>query len=253
MRRLLPFLRHVALITVLAVALMAIVRPAGAGEVWTIASDQNFPPYNFTLKGKRTGVDTQIVEAVLRKLNVSAIHRPMSWVEVVQAIDDNKVDLAFQFLGTKERFEKYRLVGPFRTGQTVLLGRKGRSFDVKDIADLRGLRVGTIRGFTYTPLFDNDAEIQKLEGANATTNIRRLFYGRTDIIIGDRESLLYSADEDGKLDRVQMLTMKVGDFPRYIAFPKQRTEKAERFEKALEELIADGTINRIMKVWLGEK
>jgi polar amino acid transport system substrate-binding protein len=146
-------------------------------------------------------------------------------------------------------FEKYRLVGPLRTGQTILMGQKGRSFDVKDIADLRGLRVGTIRGFTYTPAFDSDTEIRKLEGANATTNIRRLFYRRTDVVIGDRESLLYSADEDGKLDRVQMLTMKVGDFPHYIAFPKQRSDKAERFERALQDLIADGTI----KTWIAEK
>jgi len=223
---------------------------ASATELWTVASDQNFPPYNFTLKGKRTGVDTQIIEAVLKRIGVSPIHRPMSWDEVVQAIDTNQVDLAFQFIASPERKEKYRLVGPFRTGETVLVTTKGRSFDIKDIADLRSYRVGTIRGFTYEPSFDRDAEIRKLAGANATTNIRRLLNGRVDILIGDRQSLLYSADEDGKLDSVAVLDMKIGYFPRYVAFPRQRAEKAERFEKAMNELIADGTVDRIIKSWL---
>ncbi|WP_207478707.1 substrate-binding periplasmic protein [Arenibaculum pallidiluteum] len=225
---------------------------ASATELWTVASDQNFPPYNFTLKGKRTGVDTQIIEAVLKRIGVSPIHRPMSWSEVVEAVDTNQVDLAFQFIASPERMERYRMVGPFRTGETVLLTTSNRNFDIKDIADLRGYRVGTIRGFTYAPSFDNDAEIAKLAGANATTNIRRLINGRVDILIGDRQSLLYSADEDGKLERVKIVGMKVGDFPRYVAFPKQRAAKAERFEKAMNELIADGTVDRIIRSWLSE-
>ncbi|MBY6263692.1 amino acid ABC transporter substrate-binding protein [Azospirillum sp. 412522] len=222
--------------------------PARA-ENWFVASEDFFPPYNFTLRGKRTGMDTEIVEAMLKEVGAYPIHRPMTWPEVVRAHDENEVDVAFQFFTSPRRLERGHLIGPYRVGATVLMVRNNSEIDYKSVEDLRGLRIGVVEGFEYTPEFDKSELFERIGSSSNVVSFRRLLLGRVDAIAGDLQVLKYLAENEGKTASVRILPKPLAMVPRYISVPKPRTEKAERLRAAYEKLKKDGTIDAIIHNW----
>jgi polar amino acid transport system substrate-binding protein len=111
-------------------ATMLSVSPA-FGETWTVVSEESFPPYNFVEEGRKTGIDTEIVNAVLKEIGVTSAHQGVPWNRVIAMLDQNQTDLAFQFVGTPERFEHYTLIGPHRVGHTVFATPTGSTLDYK--------------------------------------------------------------------------------------------------------------------------
>lgn len=242
-------MRLIHRLAALAVLLCASFGPAAAAETWTVASEDNFPPYNFSQDGKRTGMDTEIVEAVLTRLGITPDHKAMPWNRVVNDLDHDQVDLAFQFVGKPERFEKYHMIGPHRSGLTVFAVRADSALTFDTLDDLKGQRIGVVNGFSYTPEFDQADFLKKEAVSDNAQNLRKLAAGRLDAIIGDLHTLSYLAKGE-KLDgKLKFLPKALSEVPRYIAFPKPRGDKADRFAKALADLQADGTIAGIVKRW----
>jgi len=234
--------------TLLVAALIFSTAPARA-ENWLVASEDFFPPYNFTLRGKRTGMDTEIVEAMLKEIGVYPVHRPMTWPEVVRAHDENEVDVAFQFFTSPRRLERGHLIGPYRVGATVLMVRSNSDIVYTGIEDLRGLRVGVVEGFEYTPEFDKSEVFEKIPSSSSVVSFRRLLLGRVDAIAGDLQVLKYLADSEGRTASVKILPKPLAMVPRYISVPKARADKAERLRAAYEKLKRDGTIDTIIRNW----
>lgn len=229
-------------------ALLLASAPARA-ENWTVASEDYFPPYNFTERGKRTGMDTEIVDAMLKDIGVYPVHRPMAWPEVVRAHDENEVDVAFQFFTSPRRLERGHLIGPYRVGATVLMVRSTSEITYTRIDDLQGLRIGVVEGFEYTPEFDKSSLFEKVRSSSNVVSFRRLLLGRVDAIAGDLQVLKYLAESEGRASSVKILPKPLAMVPRYMSVPKLRAEKAERLQAAYEKLKRDGTIDAIVRAW----
>jgi len=223
--------------------------PATSTEIWTVASESFFPPYNYTFKGRRVGVDTEIVEAMLKVINVTPVHQAQGWNEVVRALDGNKVDVAFQFLGTGKRDQTTFLIGPYRTGVSVLMVRRNSKLEYETPADLVGKRIGIVEGYDYGPEFENTAGIRKLYSSNNTINFRRLLIGRVDAIVGDKQVLLFNAEYYGQSEKIRVLSKPILSADRFVAMPKARPEKAARLKTAFERIKADGTLAEILTRW----
>lgn len=228
------------------------VTAASCAEYWTIASEDHFPPYNYSFNGNRTGIDTEIVNAMLKELEITPVHRALAWTEVVQAMDGNSVDVGFQFIASPARFEQYNMIGPFRTGTTVFMVRKDSEITFDRLEDLTPYRIGVVDGFSYAPDFDAATYLEKVPSSSNVVNFRRLILGRVDVIVGDLHVLNYMARQDGRLKDVRVLPKPVGLVPRYIALPKARKEKAERLQAAFVKLRDNGTIARIVDSWLAQ-
>lgn len=232
---------------ILVLALLLLSSPAAA-EPWRIVCDENFPPYNFVEQGRVAGLDAEIIEALVRRAGGTPQIEPQPWVRVQDMLERGEVDAAFQFVGRADRFEKYIMVGPFRTGQTVFAARPGHGIRWRDLADLRNYRIGTIRGYTYGTAFDNDATLTKEAAAGDYSQlVRMLAAQRFDLVIGDRETLSYFARRNTL--RLDMLSPPLAEVPRYIAVPRTRADRAERLTGALASLRRDGTLMAILKRW----
>ncbi|MBP2227814.1 polar amino acid transport system substrate-binding protein [Azospirillum agricola] len=240
-----------ALLLALFAAAALAAAPARA-EYWTIASEDHFPPYNYSFNGKRTGIDTEIVAALVKELGITPVYRPLSWSEVVRSMDENTADVGFQFIASPARFAQYNMIGPFRTGTTVFMVRKDSSITFDRLEDLTPYRIGVVDGFSYAPDFDAATYLEKVASSSNVVNFRRLMLGRVDVIVGDLHVLNFMAKQDGRLRDVRVLSKPLGLIPRYIALPKARKEKAEKLQAAFVKLRDDGTIARIVDSWLAE-
>ena len=218
-------------------------------ETWVVHSEPEFPPYNFPVDGKHGGMDTEIIERVLAELGVEADHKLVPWARVVASVDENTTDLAYQFAPRPERFEMYHMVGPHRAGQTIFLMNKDKVISYETLEDLKDYKIGTVIGYAYTPEFDEAAFLQKEPVKDNETNIKKLAAGRLDLVIGDRATLAHIAKSEGVYEQLQFSDKVLKEVPRYIAFPKAKGEKAEKFAAKLEELKASGEIQKIIDKW----
>lgn len=218
-------------------------------ETWVIHTEKDFPPYNFTDQGNFTGLDTEIVELVLSELSIEADYKFASWGDVVKSVDENSTHLAFQFAPKPERFEKYNMVGPHRVGKTVLAIPADSNVSFSNINDLAGKKVATVTGYSYTKEFDANDKIQKVQSADNLDSLKKLANKEVEFMIGDLNTIMHLAKTNGISAQIKVLPNVLQEVPRYIAFPKAKQVDAERFEKKLKELIANGKIEAIIKKW----
>lgn len=218
---------------------------------WIIACETDFPPYNFIdNQGNKTGLDTELISAVLKHLNVNFEIKTFPWKRVVYSLDNNYVDCAFQFVGKPERFEKYWMIGPLRSGITLFAVKKDSSIrDYTSLQDLTPYAIGYALGYSYTPEFDSALFLKKEELRNNTLLVNALVHNRVDLMIGDLNTLSYTAKNNGQYSEIRFLPTILKEVPRYIAFPRERKEQAELFAQGLESIKENGTYARIMKAW----
>lgn len=237
-------------LAVLAVLTLLPVPGRAAAEVWRVLSDERFPPYAYSDNGIASGVDAEIVNAVLHRIGVTPAHEPQPWNRVLRRLETGDFDMAYQFVATEERRQKYLLVGPFRTGRTVLMTRRDRGIVFRGLDDLNGLTVVTVQGYAYTRDFDAATGFLKLPVAEVRLGVRMLAAGRVDAMIGDIWSLAHAAEEEGLTALLQVLPNSLNEVGRHVMFPKGAEDKAARFAEGLRQITADGTLQRIIDRWL---
>ncbi|HVL76520.1 MAG TPA: transporter substrate-binding domain-containing protein [Noviherbaspirillum sp.] len=223
---------------------------AGA-RPWIIAADASFPPYAYLdpANGRPSGLDTEIVSAALDAVGQPHEIRLFPWERAKKMLESGQVDAAYQFVGTPERRSQYRLAGPIRNGVTVFMARKDGPADYRTLADLQPYLLGTVHGFAYTEEFDR-APLRKDGGAvNVEQLLRKLLAGRVDVIVGDRSQLLFLARRMGVAGEVKIIGRPLAEVPRFVGFPKGGEQQAVRFEKGLEIIRQNGTLNRITARW----
>lgn len=231
-------------------ALLALASPLSRAETWSIACDDNFAPYNFFEGKTLTGIDIDLVTALVRKAGAEPRFEPLSWNRVREKLDQGQVDAAFQFIGLPERFEKYHMIGPYRTGRTVFVARHDTPASFERYDDLQRHIIGVVKGFHYGVPFDADTALRKDSTAGDNRQLlRMLSAGRVTLAIGDQRTLTHVMRQEKLQHQLTILPRAFNEIERYIAVPRNRPQVAARLELALAALQADGTLNAILQKW----
>ncbi|HLN24155.1 MAG TPA: transporter substrate-binding domain-containing protein [Patescibacteria group bacterium] len=230
------------------VASLGLVPCAAWSETWTVVCEDQYPPYNFIKDGVKTGLDTEVVHAVLAQIGAEEDLQVFPWSRALNMLENGAADMLYQIVATPERREKFILVGPLRSGRTVLVARADSTIAYQSLDDLKPYNIGMVRAFKYTAEFD-DAPLSKVLSNDNPTLIRMLIAKRLDLVVGDYNTLSYVARAEGVYDQIKVLPQPLGEVPRYVAFPKDRRDKAERFQQGLDVLRANGTLDKILMRW----
>ena len=75
--------------------------------------------------------------------------------------------------------------------KTVFLGLKGTPLKIARTDDLEKIEVGVVRGYAYTPEFDNNTRIKKIVCNNEQEMVNMIDAGRIPVIIGEETVLRY--------------------------------------------------------------
>ncbi|QDQ28524.1 amino acid ABC transporter substrate-binding protein [Chitinimonas arctica] len=246
-------MRRLAIFAALVGSLLATL-PAAA-EVWRIASEEGYPPYNYTdpSNGRPTGLDVELVTTILNDAKVEYELKMVPWERLKRLLDAGQVDLAFQFLDTPERRARYLLVGPFREGKLVFACRKGCRIPFKQLADLKPYRIATVFGYAYGSEFEQAGLTVDNTATRSDMLPAMLAVGRVDLIVGDQLLLQALALQQGLQNKIEFLDTPLSIQPRYVGFRQGGEAMAERFAKSLAKLRADGTLEQIIQRWSNRK
>jgi cystine transport system substrate-binding protein len=241
-------LRRTLLVGSLGLALSAgLIGQAVAGEqlqqikdkgVLNVGLEGTYPPFSYVDEnGKLSGFEVELSEALATK-----------WDGILAALESKRLDLVVnQVTISDERKKKYDFSEPYTVSgiQALVLKSKESALNIKTAADLSGKKVGVGLGTNYEQWVRANvpgADVRTYD--DDPTKFADLNNGRTDAILIDRLAALEYAKKAPK-------TVAAGEaFSRQesgIALRKGEPELLTAVNKALDELRADGTLEKLSK------
>lgn len=236
----------------LLLCLLLATHSAVLAEEWRVVGDEQFAPYSYvTAEDDRPrGLDVELVAAVLHEAKIPYTLRLYPFERVKRMLNRGDAEMAFQFAGTPERMQQYELAGPLRTGSTIFMTTgKTAIHDWNELDDLSPYVIGQVRGYVYQSAFDQADLARDTSAHNPRQLVSMLLAGRIDIIVGDRVQLLYFVREQRAEKTVRILPKVLVEMPRYVAFAKGDSARAEQFSTALERLRQAGALDVIYQRW----
>ena len=228
--------------------------PTAVEGVLTMATNAAFPPYEYIEGGAIVGIDAEIAGAIAEKLGLEVQIEDMEFDAIIEAVKSGKADIGLAGMTvTPDRAEEVNFTASYATGvQVVIVTEDSAITSVDDLfAEGASTVIGVQRNTTgdlYTTWDLEDAGLATIDryskGAEA---VQALKTGKVDCVVIDNEpAKAFVSEVEGLkiLDTEYILEEYAG------AMNKDNTELFEAVNKALEELIADGTVQAIIDKYI---
>lgn len=237
--------------------LIGAVAPAFASGAVKIVTEE-FPPYNFTERGKLTGFSTEVVEAVLKELKISGEFQSLPWARAYETARDTEDVLIYSIGRTKERERLFKWVGVVAPTSYYLFSLSGKNVKLSRLGDAKKYQVGTVNEdvgeqFLVSKGFVKGQNLQS--SVKYEFNYEKLKAGRVDLWIMP-ELVAYFLSRQAGDDPAKVLVpaypvTELGGDGYYIAFGAKTPDAlVARFRRGLEAVKKNGTYDALKKKWL---
>lgn len=224
-----------------------------------IGLDDTFVPMGFKDEnGELVGFDVELAKAVCKKLGKEYKFQAIDWSMKETELNSGNIDLIWNgYSISDERKEKVEFSKPYLDNKQIIVTLADSSINKK--ADLEGKKVGAQNQSTAVDAVKADKSniIEKFDGGDLVTfennndALMDLEAGRLDAIVVDEILARYYIEARGS-EKYKILDENFGDEQYGVGIRKGDKEFADAFNKALDEVIADGTAGEISKKWFGE-
>ena len=219
-----------------------------------MATNAQFPPYEFYDNDQIIGIDVEIASAIADKLGMELVITDMEFDSIIESVKSGKADIGMAGLTvTEERKEEVDFTVSYATGVQVIIVAEGSAItSVNDLfAEGANHAIGVQRNTTGDLYATWDIEDEGLgsvdrysKGADA---VQALKTGKVDCVIIDNEPAKnFVANVEGLT--ILDTEYAVEDYAAIVA--KDNGELFEKVNKALQELIDDGTVANIIAKYI---
>ncbi|MBE7055660.1 MAG: transporter substrate-binding domain-containing protein [Ruminococcaceae bacterium] len=222
-------------------------------KVLTMATNAEFPPYEFYEGDKVVGIDAEIAAVIAEKLGMELEIVDTAFDSIIPAIVAGKYDMGMAGMTvTEERLEEVNFSDSYATGVQVVIVKEGSEITtVDDLTGDKKYTIGVQTGTTGDLYSTWDIEDEGLgtvsrfnKGADA---VEALKIGKVDCVIIDNEpAKAFVAESEG----LKILDTAYAEEQYAVAVSKENPELLENINKALAELTADGTLQKIVDKYI---
>jgi len=232
---------------------LAVALPAAqaADKELIVATDTAFVPFEFKQDGKYTGFDIQLWEAIAQQAGLKYRLQPMDFNGIIPGLQTRNLDVALAGITIREdRAKVIDFSDPYyESGLAILVANDS---PIKTAADLEDKTVAVKIGTATVDYLKANVPSAKLKlFPNIDNAFLELATGRVDAVVHDTPNVQYYAKTAGQGKVKVVGSLKSGDFYG-IAFPKG-SELVPVVNKALAELQANGTYDKLYETWFGKK
>jgi len=216
-------------------------------------------PTAYMEDGKPSGILVDVVTEAFRRTGYQFEIQLMPWARCLAEIRNGHVDGIFSVFQLPERsgFLTYTSIPIINQALVFFVPADSDLKFGGDLAQLQGLRIGTIRGTSYGAKLDGVLNAGVWSTVVKTNNVDSLVgmlaLKRLDLAVGYRHVVLEAARKKGYLGKIKELSPSIDVIPSYLAFSKQRdySEVAASFDKALTSMKNDQSFKAIYEKYLG--
>jgi ABC-type amino acid transport substrate-binding protein len=215
-----------------------------------VATEPSNPPFSFEQKGKLTGFDIELMDAIAEKIGYRVSYRPVALENMFEAVAKNYVEVAIDSLSvTEERKKLVNFTAPYiEDGGLSILAGKGRTLAAP--RDLAGLTVGVEKGSTGEALASSVSGAKVRSFVSTVDMSREFSMGMLDSIVLDR-LILENLVSRGLLPfDVVMNPLNKEEYA--IAYNKNNKALGDQMNRALETMKKNGELRALRDKWFGQ-
>lgn len=213
------------------------------------ATEGAYPPFNYFQGSKLTGFEVELGEAIAKKMGVAIEWKALSFDALLAGLRQDRWDMVIASFGiTPERAKAVSFTDPHYCSGGVIVSKNAA---ITSPDALAGKTVAVQTGSTYMENVKKLPGLKEVKNFPQDTDARSaLVNGRVDAWVSDR--FVVKAAIDGN----PSLGLKTGGYlfveKIATAVKKGNTPLAEAINKALAELMADGTYKAISEKYMKE-
>lgn len=216
-----------------------------------VGVDDAFPPMTYREEGSNDliGFDVDMGEEIAKRIGVELEWQPVEWKGIVQSLKTNKIDLVICGMTiTPERQEQIIMSEPYMdAGISIAVPKGATGLDSKEA--IKDAKLGVQTGSSGAQALEELGlgQVSFYDAYPAAFN--DLSIGRIDAVIVDTVVGAYFIQ--GKPDTYEMHPNAIVKEQYGIGIKKENTELEAKVNKALKEMMADGTLEEIATKWFG--
>lgn len=244
------FLKVMALSAAAVLAVSALAACGGKdtdGDKLVMATNATFPPYEFYEGETIVGIDAEIAAAIAEKLGMELEIQDTEFGSIIAGVQTGKYDIGMAGLTvTDERKLSVNFTDTYATGIQSIIVKEGS--DIASVENLEGKKIGVQQDTTGHIYASDDYGDEAVVPFNKGTDaVAALVSGKVDCVIIDNEpaKAFVAANEGLVILDTEYVTEDYA-----IAISKENTELLENVNKALNELIEDGTVKKIVDKYI---
>ena len=234
---------------VLAVAMILSLAGCSASDSKELRMGTNaaFPPYEYYEGEEIVGIDAEIAAKIAEKLGKTLVIEDMEFGSIISAVQSGKVDMGMAGMTvSEERLESVNFTTSYATGYQVIIVKEDSPIAGPD--DLAEKKIGVQESTTGDIYCTDDYGDEWVERYNKGTEaVLALTQDKIDAVVIDREPAKAFVAENPGL-KILDTEYVVEDYA--IAVSKKNDKLMEEINTALEELIADGTVQSILDKYI---
>ena len=213
-----------------------------------MATNAEFPPYEYKEGDKVVGIDAEIAQAIADELGMKLEIVDTKFDAIIPGVQSGKYDMGMAGMTvTPEREQSVSFSNSYATGIQSIIVKEGS--DIKSVDDLSsetkiGVQLGTTGDIYASDDFGAEAVSQYDKGADA---VQALIAGKVDCVIIDNEpAKAFVAANTG----LKILETSYAEEDYAICFAKDNTELQTKVNDALKKLIDNGTVKTIVDKYI---
>ncbi|MGN0334096.1 MAG: basic amino acid ABC transporter substrate-binding protein [Lachnospiraceae bacterium] len=216
-------------------------------ETLVMATNAEFPPYEYYEGQDIVGIDAEIAAAVAEKLGCELKIEDMAFDSIIPAVQSGKADFGLAGMTVRpDRLENVNFSDTYaHATQVVILTEDS---EIKSITDLEGKTVGVQLGTTGDIYAEEEIADVTVERYNKGFEaVQALSQGKIDAVIIDNEPAKVFVEEN---EGLVILNEAFTEEDYAMAIAKDNDELLEKVNKALAELKEDGTLQEIIDKYI---
>ena len=215
-------------------------------ETLVMATNAEFPPYEYWEGEKVVGIDAEIAEAIAEELGMELKIEDMAFDSIITAVTSGKADIgAAGMTVTEDRLENVNFSDTYATATQVVIVTEDS--DITSPDDLVGKKVGVQLG-TTGDIYAEDIEDATIERYNKGFEaVQALMQNKIDaVIIDNQPAKVFVTENEG----LKILEEAFTDEEYAIAIAKDNTELLEKVNTALANLKESGKLDEIVAKYI---
>lgn len=220
----------------------------GEGKVLVMATNAEFPPYEYHDGGDIVGIDVEVAEAIAGKLGMTLEVEDIAFDSIIPELESGKADIGVAGMTVNEdRLKNVDFTDPYTTASQVIIVKEDSEIAGPD--DLKGKYIGVQLGTTgdiYAS--DYEADGSTIERYNKGFEaVQAMQQGKIDAVVIDQEpAKVFVSQNEGIKILDEALTVE----EYAIAVKKGNTELLDQVNGALAELKASGELQAIIDKYI---
>ena len=224
-----------------------------AGKL-VVGTSADYPPYeSIDADGNFVGFDMDLIRAIGAELGVEVEIQDMPFDTLIASVQEGKIDAVIAAMqATAERDEQVDFTIPYRMTKDAFVGAGDTGIVIAEALDAAGKSIGVQTGTVQERWIQENLVAAGLTAADQVFSYERadqaaldVANGRIELLLMDAEPALALAEQNGL--KILLVTETTAEGGKSIAIPDGETELKAELDRIIQQLIDDGTVQRIQE------